>query len=52
MPDDIENANYYFNEIDEDNLSKYANALGNLALYDTNYPDLPSDFSERKKINL
>ena len=50
MPEDIKNSNYDFEGINNDNLNKYSNMLGNLILYDTNERNLPSDFEERKKL--
>lgn len=50
MPDDFNNSNYNFNEIGDDNINKYSNAIGNLLLYSINSKPLPLDFNERKKV--
>lgn len=50
MPDDFNNSNYTFDGINNDNISKYSNSIGNLLLYNINSKSLPTDFNERKKV--
>ncbi|TLP36938.1 DUF262 domain-containing protein [Arcobacter arenosus] len=47
MPIDYEEMNYKFEEIDNDILPKYANLIGNLAMYDFNKSISTKDFEKR-----